>query len=698
MNVVVKKSALQQLINRLAEERGYHSRRLDQIAGDDKPVMPDAQIPMQLSVERLPVENPDFLPVNKRQLNQVSSQIADAVPPDKVQNFYSGLKKLLRKTAENDTPVVTEAQLIKMLRTSLREARGEGRGLDKSDQELASQLAAASAASTDQTNIDLAQQTFDEPVASTISNLKSSLVGTINRLVDEFEKKNNDGEHFKSVSDYQELVNDLSKPESFKIEKGTGTLAINAGGVSRKEPFRLYRVNPGITSSIISKVARDVANEIIDDVTGSRTSGGFLGDPNAPVNRPAQRYGTLALLAEKIASTAFAQLGDALPEKSVVSETILDDFVTQLTNFVTTQLDDNNKTFSYNVQEDINSPGIESKSVSITLNVPDSSSLPQQVRSYKKTASKLSGVQASDPVNTMDQLKASIVEQIEAIRADILAKADDKLAKKKAKGFTSSGEGRNFASDILRRFGGRRSGESPEKVRMAAIEMGKERETDPMNTLIDLGVLDEVAIEMRNALFTQFKSITLNDIIDDASKTFEDSDNVFETVAAEVDNAWNTKGGDVWDSLYTMFKDTLKSFGEMPDPTLAFFKTYQRIISNPKFKEYVDKKGGTYRSDMFERSKGAFFDSETTLVGNLMLIRKYLLATGRARDAASLVYRDDDGTKIFPVADAFGAFLGDNMKEGEKDYDDLVKKMVKLIKETHPEYKLAKAKKEKKDK
>ena len=695
MNVVVKKSALQQLINKLAEERSYHSRNLDQIAGDSRPVMPDAQIASQLGDDKLPVEDPDFLPINNHQLKNAASQFAAVVPPDKVQSYYSSLKKLLRKTAENDTPVVTEAQLINMLHSRIREARGQDRGIEKSDQDLASQLAAASAASAMQTNVDLAQQTFDEPVSSAIVGLKGALVGTINRLVDEFEKKYNDSEHFRTVGDYQRLVDDLAKPESFRIEKGTGELTVTAGGVSRRDKFPLFRVNPGITSTVIAKEAFKVASETIADITGSRATGRFLGDPNAPVNRPAQKYGELALLAEKIASTAFAQLGDALPEKSIISETLLDDFVTQLTNFVTTQLDDNNKSFTYNIQEDINSPGVEPKSATITLNVPDSSTLPRQVQRYSK-ANTLSGIKAGEAVNTMDSLKASIVDQIESIRAVILSKADEKLAKKKAKGFTSSGEGRNFASDILRRFGGRRSGETPEKIRLAAIEMGKERETDPMNTLIDLEVLDADAIEMRDALYSQFES-TLSDLVDEASQMFENQQDVFSTASDEVYNAWNTKGGEVWDTLYGLFKDALKSFGEMP-PSVAFFKTYKRLIDNPKFKDYVEKKGGTYRSDMFERSKGAFFDSETTLVGNLMLIKKYLLKTGRAPDVQKFVVDDNSGTKEFPVAKSFGDYLQVVMQPGEKDFDDQVKKMARLIKELHPEYQIAKVKKEKKDK
>lgn len=695
MNVIVKKKALQQIIDRLAEERSFHSRRYDQLASDEKPVLPDAQVAAQSVRERIPVEDPDFLPVNTDQLKRAASQMAGEVPPEKIQRYYSGLKKILRRAGGDVPRVVTEAELINLLRPYVLEARGEGRGLEKSDQELASQLAAASAASTTQTNIELAQQAFEEPVSATMVGLKGALVGTINRLVDEFEKKNNDGEHFKSVADYQSLVDDLAKPDSFKIEKSSGELSITAGGVTKKDKFPLARVNPSMTSNMIAKAAFEVANETIADITGSRATGRFLGDPNAPANRPAQKYGELALIAEKVAATAFGQLGDALPDKSLVSETLLDDFVAQLTNFVTTRLDDNNKTFTYNIQEDINSPGVEPKTVSITLDVPASSSLPQQVQRYSKAAT-LSGLRAGEPIQTMDRLKSLIVDQAESIRAQILAQADEKLAKKKAKSFKSSGEGRNFASDILRRFGGVRAGETPEKIRMAAIEMGKERGTDPMNTLIDLGVLSGDAIEMRDNLYAQFK-LTLNDVVDDATKMFENAPDVYETVTAEVDNAWNIKGGDLWDSLYSMFKDSLKQFGAIP-PTNTFFRAYQRIIGNPKFKEYVDKQGGTYRSDMFERSKGSFFDSETTLVGNLMLIKKYLLATGRSSDAEDLVtYVNDQEEQVFPVADAFGGFLG-TYAAGVKDYDDMVKKLAKIIKETHPEFQIAKVKKEKKDK
>lgn len=117
MNIVVKKSALNELIKTLAEERSFHTRRIDQIAGEDKPVMPDAQVATQLSADQAPVSNPDFLPVNTQQLSQAASQMARQVSQDKIQKFYTGLKKLLRKTSEpKQYKGMSETDLMEALR------------------------------------------------------------------------------------------------------------------------------------------------------------------------------------------------------------------------------------------------------------------------------------------------------------------------------------------------------------------------------------------------------------------------------------------------------------------------------------------------------------------------------------------------------------------------------------------------------
>jgi len=124
MQVIVKKNVLEQLMKRLAEERSFHSRRYDQLASDEKPVLPDAQIAMQLSTDKVPVEDPDFLPVNKKQLSTAASQIAQEVTPREIQKFYKGLKKLIRKTSDpKQHKGMSETDLMEALRPLvLREA------------------------------------------------------------------------------------------------------------------------------------------------------------------------------------------------------------------------------------------------------------------------------------------------------------------------------------------------------------------------------------------------------------------------------------------------------------------------------------------------------------------------------------------------------------------------------------------------
>ena len=115
MNVVIKKSVLESFLKNLVEDRGGHSVRIDQIAGDDKPVIPDAQMAIQLSQDKVPVENPDFLPVNQKQLKNAVSQMATQVSPQKIQQFYGMMKKLVRKYTDRQDTKVRELELMEAL-------------------------------------------------------------------------------------------------------------------------------------------------------------------------------------------------------------------------------------------------------------------------------------------------------------------------------------------------------------------------------------------------------------------------------------------------------------------------------------------------------------------------------------------------------------------------------------------------------
>ena len=124
MNVVIKKSILESFLKNLVEDRGGHSVRIDQIAGDDKPVIPDAQMAMQLSQDKVPVENPDFLPVNQKQLKNAVSQMATQVSPQKIQQFYGMMKRLVRKYTDRQDTKVRELELMEALSSFiLKEAK-----------------------------------------------------------------------------------------------------------------------------------------------------------------------------------------------------------------------------------------------------------------------------------------------------------------------------------------------------------------------------------------------------------------------------------------------------------------------------------------------------------------------------------------------------------------------------------------------
>ena len=129
MNVIVKRSVLERLMKQIAEERGRRSVRIDQIAGDDKIIIPDEQMSTQLSQDKVPVEDPNFLPVNTDQLTKAASQIARDVKPAEVQKFYSSMKKLLRQD-DKQLSNINEAKLKKFVGDEDSEEQAEDPAMD----------------------------------------------------------------------------------------------------------------------------------------------------------------------------------------------------------------------------------------------------------------------------------------------------------------------------------------------------------------------------------------------------------------------------------------------------------------------------------------------------------------------------------------------------------------------------------------
>lgn len=91
---------------------------------DSTPIMPTNQMATQLSVERPPIEDEDYLPVNIEELSRAASAIARMVPAGQVEYFYRRLHELLDDTTDQtvkpDEEVKNES-IERRIRRTLKE-------------------------------------------------------------------------------------------------------------------------------------------------------------------------------------------------------------------------------------------------------------------------------------------------------------------------------------------------------------------------------------------------------------------------------------------------------------------------------------------------------------------------------------------------------------------------------------------------
>ncbi len=140
MKIVVKKNALENVINSLVnEERSYHSRNVNELEKADPPILPQPQMAQQLSTDQVPVNDPEFLPTNNAELGKAAMELAQNVDSRSIKNFYKGLKKLTKSYQDeppqrtSNTHSLDEARTFidKFVKKTLSEARDEYQGPDK---------------------------------------------------------------------------------------------------------------------------------------------------------------------------------------------------------------------------------------------------------------------------------------------------------------------------------------------------------------------------------------------------------------------------------------------------------------------------------------------------------------------------------------------------------------------------------------
>jgi hypothetical protein len=137
-DVRIKKTVLQSIIRKHLAEAAPKSdvpRRLT--VGPEKsslptglPLSPSDRMSTQLEVERPPVEDPDYVPSNTRELGYAVQALAEMVPDDQVEKAYLAFQRIIEQLEEegsDDEEVQIESLRRKnaILGAMLREAEGD---------------------------------------------------------------------------------------------------------------------------------------------------------------------------------------------------------------------------------------------------------------------------------------------------------------------------------------------------------------------------------------------------------------------------------------------------------------------------------------------------------------------------------------------------------------------------------------------
>lgn len=120
MSVTVNKGALEKLVERLVkEDRSYHSKNQNELEQPLTPIFPQAQMAQQLSQSEVPIDDPEYLPANKKELGKAAMQMSKNIKDQNVEKFYTALKKLSKRydaeEPDKKSGIFAEAKLPQFL-------------------------------------------------------------------------------------------------------------------------------------------------------------------------------------------------------------------------------------------------------------------------------------------------------------------------------------------------------------------------------------------------------------------------------------------------------------------------------------------------------------------------------------------------------------------------------------------------------
>ena len=170
-----------------------HEKEDDLTVGEDLPLAPSDQMANQLTVDRPPIEDDEFVPGSVEELSRASKAIAQLVPADQVEHFYRSLHRLLddctdrsseaslaQPSEDSENPSeVSESTYKSMIKKALFEI------LSKDDVD---ELDAYRGRSYDTGGVDYFGEEPDSSQSSSQSAVKQKSDGTVSleQIADEF--------------------------------------------------------------------------------------------------------------------------------------------------------------------------------------------------------------------------------------------------------------------------------------------------------------------------------------------------------------------------------------------------------------------------------------------------------------------------------------------------------------------------------
>jgi len=713
MQIVVKKKVLEEMIDQVIREvSSFHSVRIDEIPAkpdEDDVVKPTEEMSTQLSQQKPKVDDPAYKPVNTSELTKAAAAVAEKVPQDKVQKFYKQLKDLAQQSVDGkeDDSMLSERKMSSILSflldrpVSLREAR-KGAIDPRSPEAMAidAQIKAADA-SVDAFMADLEQQDRQQPGAASLGRIPSLTMSVVYSLLAAIAKKS--GEQFKRPQDLTDIKAELLRPGAITLSNDRRKLKLIARGTTA-EVGGFGTALHNVTREEMIAAAEKSIRDHFDDLAEFITTGHLMGDPGSGIKR--EKEGTLRTEADDAAKEILIQLGEQLPLSASVPDDTLRSFSSELGEFIKNSLSPENSQFSYTFadlvikmkkgkkgqeatdDEDEDAEEVSSvKQVVIDLTPVAEiiQKLPAEAGVYSRGDMTAIGQKQISRVNTAEFFKSELAQAIMANTEDLL----EKFVKVKRDKFAAGSEGRNLASDILRRMGGSRSDIPAEKVNLLMRDIGQTGEEEEMspediesaqfNALFASDVLSSQRFEMRSQLYQTFQEEFLAPAIFIASEAFDDSSRVsreFQDVALKPLDQVGEK-----DPIFNLYTDVLKMFGSNRAMQMSkFFRTYDRILQDPRFKKFVEEKTGATGVSDLGRASTAFFDKDITLVFIINMAADYAKSVLREPTVAYNLVGRKDGDQ-FNIVASFGNFCEKDLIDGVEDGDVTSVKLIKKIEE-----------------